>query len=226
MCTQHSALAHLSDTRDGSWRQAATPPPVDSCGEPWHRCAACGYGRGVISRAAAVLVTLVVSAGVLSGCVGTPDPVESTPLFASEAEAFAAAEQTYRNYVDALNQVDLSDPATFEPVYAWTTGDANAEARASYSQMHAEGWTVTGQSSVALSEPQPTGPEGIEGVQLAVCLDVSQIAGVDGDGVSMVSPDRRDIQSMLVSLNVDSSSPTNYLINSIAGRDGSPACSN
>ncbi len=50
-------------------------------------------------------------------------------MFASEEEAFAAAEETYRAYVDALNQVDLSDPETFEAVYAWTTGDANADER-------------------------------------------------------------------------------------------------
>ena len=55
----------------------------------------------------------------LAGCT-TPEPTDPTPTptsaFASEEEAFAAAEATYRAYVDALNEVDLSDPETFEPV--------------------------------------------------------------------------------------------------------------
>ena len=72
------------------------------------------------------------------------------PLFTSEADAFAAAEETYRAYVDALNQVDLSDPETFEDVYAWTTGDANADARETFSQMHADGWTVQGDTVAAV----------------------------------------------------------------------------
>ena len=73
--------------------------------------------------AAAVLACVLITT---TGCFAQPDP-EPTPLFSSEEEAFAAAEATYRAYVDALNQVDLSDPETFEEVYAWTTGDANAD---------------------------------------------------------------------------------------------------
>src|SRR6188768_3952981 len=87
-----------------------------------------------------------------TGCFAPPDP-EPTPLFSSEEEAFAAAEATYRAYVDALNQVDLSDPETFEEVYAWTTGEANAGARKSFSQMHADGWIVGGESQVTKVEP-------------------------------------------------------------------------
>ncbi len=93
------------------------------------------------SRLSVIVAASALAAALLSGCTGEPAPVVSTPSFATEDEAFAAAEQTYRNYVDALNQVDLSDPATFEPVYAWTTGDANARARETFSQMHADGWT-------------------------------------------------------------------------------------
>ena len=97
------------------------------------------YGGGVRSRLSVIVAASALAAALLSGCTSEPAPVVSTPSFATEDEAFAAAEQTYRNYVDALNQVDLSDPATFEPVYAWTTGDANAADRETVAQMHADG---------------------------------------------------------------------------------------
>ena len=94
------------------------------------RRAGCDYGCRVLSRLAPAALVLALVTGVATGCFAQPDPEpESTPLFASEDEAFAAAEETYRQYVDALNQVDLSDPETFEDVYAWTTGEANAGAR-------------------------------------------------------------------------------------------------
>ncbi|MFG6493521.1 hypothetical protein [Microbacterium sp. P03] len=178
----------------------------------------------MIRRIAAAVATLVVATAMLSGCIGQPAPAESTPLFSSEDEAFAAAEQTYRNYVDALNQVDLSDPSTFEPVYAWTTGDANANARESYTRMHADGWQVSGESSLALVEPHPreAGDAGI--YDLAVCLDVSDITGTDAEGKSVVSPDRRDVQSMLISLKVSVESPTKLLVSNIDGREGAPSC--
>ncbi len=101
-----------------------------------------------MTRRAPLLAVLTVGMlAVLAACAPAPAPSPTTsPTFSSEAEAFAAAEATYRAYVDALNAVDLADPRTFEPVYAWTTGPANAEARRSFSQMHADGWVVSGET--------------------------------------------------------------------------------
>src|SRR5688500_5990965 len=75
--------------------------------------------RPVASRRSVALAAPALVTGLLAGCAGDPEPAETTHGFASEEEAFAAAEETYRAYVDALNQVDLSDPETFEPVLAW-----------------------------------------------------------------------------------------------------------
>ena len=99
----------------------------------------------MIRRAAAALV-LALALGMTTACQPEPAPSPSGPVFANEEEAFAAAEETYRAYVDALNQVDLSDPETFEAVYAWTTGEANASERKTLSQMHADGWHGFGRS--------------------------------------------------------------------------------
>ncbi len=176
-------------------------------------------------RAASIVIAVLLGAGALAGCgPSAPAPTPTPTGFASEAEAFAAAEATYRAYVDALNQVDLSDPSTFEEVYRWTTGDANAAIRTSLSSMAAEGWTVVGDSTVALVEPAPLGNAENAAVVLAVCVDVSGVDVVDASGVSQVQADRNDTESLSVSLEYSTTSPTGALIGSFDGREGEPEC--
>lgn len=166
----------------------------------------------------------MLGVGALAGCgPADPSPTPTPTGFASEEEAFAAAEATYRAYVDALNQVDLSDPSTFEDVYRWTTGDANAEARESFSQMHADGWTVSGISEVALAQPL-SADDSTETVLIAVCLDVGAVDVRDASGDSVVSPSRGSVQTMTVSATESGDSDTGFLISSIEGREGEPSC--
>lgn len=171
-----------------------------------------------ILRAAAV----VLCAGVLAvGCTPTPTPTPTPTGFANEAEAFAAAEATYRAYVDALNQVDLADPTTFEEVYRWTTGDANAEARRSFSQMHADGWSVSGETkfdSLSIESDQPEG-----GLIVALCLDVTSVDVLDESGVSVVPAARVDRQSLDVEMELAATSTGLAIARSNAVEPG--ACS-
>lgn len=162
---------------------------------------------------------------VLSGCDGSPDPAPTTtaPLFATEAEAFAAAEATYRAYVDALNAVDLSDPATFEPVFALTTGEANKSERQTLSKMHADRWMVSGDSVISLLDPLTFRPE-TGSVELAICLDVSEVDVVGIDGKSVVDPDRVDVQVVEATAVPSSTSPTRMALASLEGRSGGPNC--
>ncbi len=180
-----------------------------------------GYGGGVKSRLA--IVALAVAAMMLSGCSGQPATEATTPAFTSDAQAFAAAEQTYRNYVDALNHVDLSDPKTFEAVYAWTTGDANAADRKSFSEMHARTLVVSGTTRAPTIEPASVRLEPLA-VELSVCLDVSEVKLVAPDGTSAVPPGRADLQSRKIVLVGTQASPTGLLISSFEPRQGAPAC--
>ncbi len=174
--------------------------------------------RGLLCAAGAVFTVALVA-----GCTPQPEPDASQQPFATEEEAFAAAEETYRNYVDALNDVDLSDPETFEPVYEWTTGDLNASDREGLSQYHATGAQVSGESTPVLIEPADVNAS--EGrVDLAVCLDVSAVNVQSTDGSSLVDPNRVPIQSLAVSLTSASDSETGLKVASISGRDGEPTC--
>ena len=167
-----------------------------------------------VQRPARILVVAVFAA-LMSGCAAEPVPDPTpTPTFASEAEAFAAAEATYRAYVDALNQVDLADPETFEAVYAWTTGDFNASERESLSTMHANGWTVRGASEIARLEPiemrngHPV---------IGSCLDVSGVELVDSLGSSQVASDRPRHQQTAIEFSPDTSTATGLAIFDIVG---------
>jgi len=185
------------------------------------RSAGCDYGCRVLSRLAPAALVLALVTALTTGCFAQPEP-EPSALFETEQEAFAAAEETYRAYVDALNQVDLSDPETFEDVYAWTTGEANAGARESFSQMHADGWVVSGRTAIQLAEPESWNDA--DTVEMAVCLDVSDVSLVDADGSSVVASDRRDVQAMAVELIAAPDSATGLLISNIDGREGPPEC--
>lgn len=164
-------------------------------------------------RAAAALAVVAVLAGLATGCTGSPAPAPSTPTPLSEDEAYAAAEATYRAYVDALNQVDLSDPDTFEPVYALTTGNYQASERKSFSEMHAAGWTTSGESQITHLEPLSVSAETI---RLGACVDVSAVSLTDANGQSVVAPDRPDVQAVSITI-TPADTPTRY---AVAGSEG------
>ena len=177
-----------------------------------------------MTRWTGTLLLALATGALLTGCAPDASAPTPTPSFSSDEDAFAAAEATYRAYVDALNQVDLSDPATFEPVYAWTAGEANAAARQSFSQMNADNWSVSGQSTPTLVEVLSIGGADLDVAELAVCLDVASVTLTDEDGVSMVAPDRPDVQTMLVNLVSSDTTPTLWIIESFESRQQGPKC--
>lgn len=137
-------------------------------------------------------IALLLSIGTVTACSPEPTPTPTPTGFASEEEAFAAAEETYRAYVAALNEVDLSDPATFEPVYGLSTGDLNDLDRKGFSELHAAGNRVSGATEVVSVEPLEANGTTIT---LDVCIDVSAVVVTDSNGNSLVDENRPDFQS-------------------------------
>lgn len=176
----------------------------------------------MLRRLARVALLGALLAGALTACTPEPEPTPTFP-FATEAEAFAAAEATYRAYVDALNAVDLSDPATFEDVYAWTTGEFSANERQTFSEMHADGWTVTGQTELTRVTPLDVTPNA-ESWTIAVCVDVSDVELTDENGTSQIAPDRPDTQSVQATLVRSASTATRLAIEDVVGIDQDPPC--
>ncbi|WP_405372692.1 MULTISPECIES: hypothetical protein [unclassified Microbacterium] len=161
--------------------------------------------RGRVTGSWAIAAAMATA--LLSGCApAAPAPSPTPTGFASEEEAFAAAEETYRAYVAALNAVDLSDPATFEPVYALTTGDARDQEKRGLTQMHADGWSVEGVTRIDAIYAGDTRNEVI------VCLDVSEVEVLDSEGESQVSDVRPDLYALRIGISATNKTTVRALI--------------
>lgn len=133
---------------------------------------------------------LALAGAALIACSPEPTPTPSpTPAFASEEEAFAAAEETYRAYIAALNEVDLTDPKTFEPVFEHTAGEFEAGDRENLTTLRAEGLTLSGENVMTGFVPIETSRP-FSTVLARICVDVSDVAIVDEAGDSQIPPDR------------------------------------
>lgn len=161
-----------------------------------------------------MLALLALAATALSACTPTPEPTPTpSAAFASEEEAFAAAEEVYRAYMDAFNQVDLRDPSTFEPVFQYSTGDYLSSEKESLSQLHAEGHLRDGAIKIVTFEG--TVYDGGDHVEAITCNDVSATTFTDEDGTNLVPKDRPDRYALLLTLvvadsalRIESATPT------------------
>lgn len=157
-----------------------------------------------------MFMAAVFVAVALAGCA--PEPAPTPSGFADEDAAFAAAEATYRAYVDALNRVDLSDPETFEDVYRWTTGDLNASDRKNFSAWHAERYSMQGEAKIiSVRFLTVVNNE----VTLHACYDVSRVDVRDASGASRVAQSRPDVQSLLVTTEIISDAASPPLVSAI-----------
>ena len=141
-------------------------------------------------RALGALSAGLLTLGMLSACTPAPEPDPNptkTALFTSDEEAFKAAEETYRAYMDAVNKADYADPATFEAVYAWNTGTALSSEKKALTLYHAENLTRVGDVTFDKFSPLSTSDNDVV-VQL--CLDASNVDLIRADGQSAV-PDGR-----------------------------------
>ena len=146
----------------------------------------------VVPLLSAVLATLGLLS-LLAGCTPTPAPTPTpTAAFASEEEAFAAAEETYRAYNDALNSVDPADPDTFEATYAYSSGSFQKADRENFSTMHADNYSIVGDAEVNQFLGEKSAPP-FDVVTALICIDVSKVEVLDAAGNSVVSPNRPDL---------------------------------
>jgi len=127
---------------------------------------------------------------MLSACTPAPEPdpkPTKTALFASDEEAFKAAEETYRAYIDASNAVDFADPKTFDAVYRWNSGSALSAEKKALTLYHAENLTRVGQGTFDSYKPLSTDGDKITA---QLCLDTSTVDLIRADGTSALPEDR------------------------------------
>ncbi|MGM7696486.1 hypothetical protein [Microbacterium sp. A84] len=151
------------------------------------------------------LALLALAAGTLCACAPEPVPTPTpTAAFATEEEAFAAAEEVYRAYITTFNKIDLQDPTTFEGLSEFTTGDYLSSERESLSQMHANGQIRGGEIIVVTFQGTEYSAAGA--VLTTTCNDVSGTTFTDENGNSLVPEDRPDRYALLLTFNLADSS--------------------
>lgn len=135
--------------------------------------------RPVAAGAALLGAILVV------GCSPTsePDPIP-TPLFQTDEEAFAAAEATYRAYVDALNSFRAG--VQVEP-FNFLTGEALESGVNARRQLEDSGVRIEGVSILRSFTGQQVTPESI--VSFA-CVDASETRVVATNGTDRTPASR------------------------------------
>lgn len=159
--------------------------------------------------AAAAAVALSLSLG-LAACTPEPAPIavppqpSSTPLFASEEEALAAAEEAYASYVTTLDDLGhrgWDEPSVLEEVATGSvlTNDkarAVEYANAGVSQVGAAQFTISSLQSYSAVPPLE--------ISFYVCLDVAEVDLIGADGVSLISGNRADVVPLEVSVTGES----------------------
>lgn len=142
----------------------------------------------LVAAGAAVLLV------VLSGCDGppphvTPVPTPSvTPVFASDEEALAAAEESYAAYLAVSDQIFAEGGVDADRLRTVATGTFLEASLQGFQEVQASGWHSTGVSKSDSYQLQKVEPAGLLSVYL--CTDVSDIDVLDSTGQSVVSPDR------------------------------------
>lgn len=145
-------------------------------------------GRRAIAVAAGAVVTVAMSA--LVGCSPDPQPSPTpTAAFASEEEAFAAAEEVYRAYNDALNAAHAGDSTARPDQYL--TGlalksDLDAERFAENRNL-----SIVGEGKVVRFSGESAEISASDAaIEARVCLDVSDTHVVNGSGLDVTPADR------------------------------------
>lgn len=151
-------------------------------------------------RTIAGISALLLTVGVLSACTPESEPTPTpTAAFASEKEAFAAAEEVYRAYNDAgnarLRGDESPDPQDF------LVGTALEDDLDGLELLRASDLTLVGEISIVrftsrTADIAPTGTRIIS----TVCLEVAATRVLDADGADVTPPDRPPIVAQEVTM--------------------------
>ncbi len=148
----------------------------------------------LLCRAAAPIALLAAMA--LAGCTAPePEPTQTVvptdePLFASEEEALAAAEEAYTEYVGAVNQALASGGDELTDLESLASPEVADIQRQGFEEYRSGGLRAVGKITVDSFTLQ--GDWRDERVAFYVCRDVSNVDVLDGSGRSVVSADRLD----------------------------------
>lgn len=146
------------------------------------------------ARARAIVLlalgAVALATGALIGCTPRPAPTPTpAAVFATEQDAFAAAEDVYRAYNEAVNVRRQGDSAADPQQYL--TGAALESGLDADRFLAKGGLHVIGSGRVVDFEGDSTGePEYTASIDATACLDVSETRVLDDKGTVVTPSDR------------------------------------
>lgn len=146
--------------------------------------------RTLFSSVTLITFTALVTTG---GCSASPEPKPTpTSLFASEEEAFAAAEEVYREYNEAGSRGDNTTK--------FLTGTALESELETLRYLEENSLVLEGASVLTGFKAVNASPSGGSyDLDARVCLDLSSVAVLDQNGDDITPPERADSVSLTVS---------------------------
>tara|TARA_Y100000814_G_scaffold6187_3_gene5754 strand:+ start:3540 stop:4106 length:567 start_codon:yes stop_codon:yes gene_type:complete len=154
--------------------------------------------------AVAAAVALSLSLG-LAACTPEPAPIavppqpSSTPLFASEEEALAAAEEAYVAYWLAADSVGHDGWQSLEPLQAVVTPSKLAAESESAQELSDANYRLVGNTVARLAQLQSlkAGSDHVTVVAYG-CIDISATKLVDESGADATPSDRDEVLALEV----------------------------
>ncbi|MFB7252248.1 hypothetical protein [Microbacterium sp. NPDC056234] len=133
---------------------------------------------------------VALAAGSLVACSPEPEPTPTpTAAFASEEEAFDAAEEVYRAYLIAEDAMGNEDPG--EDPQSYLTGQALKDTAAAQQAFDEDGVRIVGTTTLQSFEGATADVEASVAKLVAIaCIDVSESRVLDSSGSDITPVDR------------------------------------
>jgi hypothetical protein len=184
-------------------------------------------------RTAPALVLLGVVLLALTACVPDGDPVipdplpTSTPIFASDEEALAAAEEAFAAYLEVVDAILADGGIDSDRLATVATEDVvtqDEEGFAETRDLQHRSTGATAFDSLTLQQFDGFAADGVGVVTVYVCEDFSGKDVLDAQGQSIVAPDRRTRWPLVVGFDSKSSHEPELLVSSVEDWTGADFC--
>jgi hypothetical protein len=172
--------------------------------------------RKVIEIAAAATAVLA-----LAGCVQPPQRVIPTsepstaPVFASDAEALAAAKKAYVAYLAVSDEILMDGGTSADRLLKVATAAELKKQVPGFDAAIANHWRSTGGTQLDAIELQKFDSTALRGksvVTVYACIDVSKVDVLDTSGESVVSPTRPTVSTFETTFDLASRNPARLVV--------------
>lgn len=157
------------------------------------------FGRRSVTIGASLALMTCSLIGCAPDRLPTPTP---TPAFASEEEAFAAAEEVYRAYNEAVNSERVGRPSGSS--FDYLTGLVLEQEMRTAQELEDEGVHIDGPTRIVKFQAVTVDINAVVAeVTANVCLDMSGARAIDASGADVTAEGRSDTYAIEVSFTGD-----------------------